>query len=67
MYPGNEDNATRAVMSEAWQGRAYKNDPVDHFSEGARLQGRFAVRVQISIGAGEIAVQANMRPRILSR
>jgi hypothetical protein len=24
-------------------GRALKNDPVDHFSEGAKLQGRFVV------------------------
>jgi hypothetical protein len=49
VYPGYDDNPTGAVMSKAWQGRAYKNDPVDHFSEGARLLGRFAVRVQISI------------------
>jgi hypothetical protein len=24
----------------AWEGRALRNDPVGHFSEGARLQGR---------------------------
>ena len=28
----------------AWEGRALRNDPVGHFSEGASLQGRHGAR-----------------------
>jgi hypothetical protein len=49
---------SKAVGSEAWQGRAYKNCPVDNFSERSQSAGQAVrIKVQFDLRAGAIAVQ----------